>query len=338
MHGACSRWRSSLWFWLLAAACLVLPATEATADDASAQRQLDRARFAAEHLDYTGTLIQQQGPEMQTTRISYKASNKPDNQGGMERVEWLDGPAREYRRQGADIVWFLPRERRIIHDRRSGVDSFPALSFRSAAELLNHYRAGALARDRVAGRTAEVMRLLPLDELRYGYRFWFDASTGLLLRAQSINESGQVVRQTGFSQLSLGLQSAPRARMPVYDTRSWRVDKAVSGTADLSGWSFHLPAGFRQVSALRRVLGRGQSGTGEPREVVQVVFSDGLAGISVFIEPWSAARSAHPVQLGAVNMVGKRSGKFWLTIVGEVPMAAIRKVADTLEFSAPAIK
>lgn len=338
MRGTCSGWQSSLWYWQLAAVCMALFALDAVvdarADNASALHQLERARAAAERLDYTGTLIQQQGPELQTTRISHKA----DTLGGTERVEWLDGPAREYRRQGTDILWFLPRERRVIHDRRSGVDSFPALSFASASELLHHYHADALPRDRVAGRPAEVMRLLPADELRYGYRFWFDISTGLLLRAQSINENGQVVRQTGFSQLSLGMSPALRARAPAYDTRGWQVHKAVSGPADLSGWSFHLPPGFRQVSALRRVMGRSQSGTGEPREMVQVVFSDGLAGISVFIEPWSASRSAHPVQLGAVNMVGKRSGKFWLTIVGEVPMAAIRKVADTLEFSAPAIK
>jgi sigma-E factor negative regulatory protein RseB len=82
------------------------------------------------------------------------------------------------------------------------------------------------------------------------------------------------------------------------------------------------------------VIAAKQSGIGEARDVVQIVCSDGLASISVFIEPWSAARSQYPVQEGAVNMVGKRIGKFWLTIVGEVPMVAIRQVADTLEFSA----
>jgi len=82
------------------------------------------------------------------------------------------------------------------------------------------------------------------------------------------------------------------------------------------------------------VIPAKQGGIGEARDVVHIVCSDGLASISVFIEPWSAARSQYPVQEGAVNMVGKRVGKFWLTIVGEVPMVAIRQVADTLEFSA----
>jgi sigma-E factor negative regulatory protein RseB len=33
-------------------------------------------------------------------------------------------------------------------------------------------------------------------------------------------------------------------------------------------------------------------------------------------------------------MLGKRHGKFWLTIVGEVPLVTIRQVAESLEFSA----
>ena len=331
MRRAWSGWRVSLLCLRFCAACIAAAAGGAQADNAAALRQLERASAAAERLDYAGTLTEQLGPALQSSRIAHKAGPG----GGTERVELLDGPPREYRRQGADILWYLPQERRVIHERRLGADSFPALSLVSAAALLGHYRAGALARDRVAGRPAEVTQLLPLDELRYGYRLWFDVATGLLLRAQSINEQGQVVRQTGFSQLSVG---APLPRAPAYNTRGWRIEKAVSDPADLRGWTFRIPPGFRQLSAQRRVIGTSHSGIGVPREVVQVVFSDGLAGISVFIEPWSAARSAHPVQRGAVNMVGKRSGKFWLTIVGEVPMAAVRQVADTLEYSVPAIK
>jgi sigma-E factor negative regulatory protein RseB len=62
------------------------------------------------------------------------------------------------------------------------------------------------------------------------------------------------------------------------------------------------------------------------------VFSDGLAAISVFIEPGSQSRTEGSMQQGAMNIIGRRYGDFWLTIVGEVPAGALRQVANSIEF------
>jgi sigma-E factor negative regulatory protein RseB len=70
------------------------------------------------------------------------------------------------------------------------------------------------------------------------------------------------------------------------------------------------------------------------REVSQIVFSDGLAAISVFIEPGTQSRTEGSLQQGAMNILGKRQGEFWLTIVGEVPSNAIRQVANSIEYKA----
>ncbi len=325
--------------WLLLAFLLALSGLAGARETAvtgeeQAARLLERARAAALRLDYTGTIIHYQGPGLQTTRIAHTL----EQGGGVERVQWLDGPARDYLRRDTRITWYLPQERRVVHDHVAGMRSFPALSFASARELLRHYQASVLPSERVSGRSAELLQLQPADELRYGYRFWFDTATGLLLRAQRISENGQVVAQTSFSQLAVGRKAVERLRWPRHDTRGWQTERAMHGEADASGWSYRLPDGFRQVASLRRIIGSTQGGTGSPRDVVQLVCSDGLAGVSIFIEPWSASRSAQPLQQGAVNMVGKRVGRFWLTIVGEVPMAATRQIADSLEFTAPALK
>jgi sigma-E factor negative regulatory protein RseB len=55
----------------------------------------------------------------------------------------------------------------------------------------------------------------------------------------------------------------------------------------------------------------------------------------VFIEPWSPRHEGLPLQQGSLNMLGKRHGKFWLTIVGEVPLVSIRQIAESLEFVGP---
>jgi sigma-E factor negative regulatory protein RseB len=297
----------------------------------AAVRSLERARDAAERLEYTGILITQQGPQMNTSRIIHKRESKE----AVERIEMLDGQPNEIVRRGEEVTWYLPRERRIIIDRQPGARSFPGIAQLSNSQLLEHYRFRFLQKDRVAGRESTVLQLQPLDGLRYGYRFWIDTNSGLLLRAQSISERGDVVAQIGFSEVTIGAQPPSRGRDRLIDTRGWQTERAVTGPADVSGWVMQLPPGFVRLAAQRRVIAAAHSGIGEPRDVVQIVCSDGLASISIFVEPWSAARSAVPVQEGALNMVGKRIGRFWLTIVGEVPMTAVRQIADSLEFSAP---
>ena len=326
-----------------------------TATAVRAERQLERARDAALRLDYAGIVLQQLGPNAQTLRITHMADaiglpGSSDSTGStgtsgstgahsdITRVQPLEGPPRDMVRQGARVTWYLPQERVVIHDQLTGTPGFPVLSFGSASALLAHYRTRSLINDRVAGRSSEVLQLQPVDGLRYGYRLWFDAATGLLLRFQSISEAGQVVAQTGFSQLAVWPTSAKRFQWREPDLRGWRTERAVTGPADPLAWSFRLPEGFSRISASRRRVGNAPGSAGDAREVLQILCSDGLAGISIFIEPWSEASSARPVQHGAVNVIGKRVGRFWLTIVGETPMAALRLVADSVEFTAPAIK
>ncbi len=327
------RWGKALAFMMLL--CVSnLYAAVAIISSPHAQRQLERARDSARALDYKGIVIYLQGPESHTSRITHTA----DAGGGMMRVQPLEGEPREFVQRGSQLIWYLPRQRRVIHDQLTGTQSFPALSFSSVSELLAHYRIRELSQDRVAGRHADLLQLEPLDGLRYGYRLWFDSATGLLLRVQSISESGQVVAQTGFSQLAVWAPSGKRFRWHEPELRGWKTERVVTGKADVAGWSFRLPEGFSQVVALRRITGKLPGYAAESREVSQIVCSDGIAGISIFIEPWSEARSAQPVQRGPVNMLGKRVGRFWLTIVGETPMAALRVVADSLEFTAPPTK
>jgi sigma-E factor negative regulatory protein RseB len=104
--------------------------------------------------------------------------------------------------------------------------------------------------------------------------------------------------------------------------------------ANLSDWSVKaMPPGFRKVREMKRLITDTVSENVPPtqREVSQIVYSDGLAAISVFIEAGSQSRTEGSMQQGAMNIVGKRQGDYWLTVVGEVPAAAIKQVANSIE-------
>jgi sigma-E factor negative regulatory protein RseB len=69
---------------------------------------------------------------------------------------------------------------------------------------------------------------------------------------------------------------------------------------------------------------------------MQWIFSDGLASVSLFVEPYDAQR--HPretmVAMGATHALTQRiaeKGDWWLTVVGEVPPATLKAFAQSLE-------
>lgn len=312
-----------LWLCLLAAGAAF---ADAPARDAGALALLERARIAAERLDYRGVFVRQRGDEVSSTRITHRRAGSRVQ----EKLESLDGRASETIRRGDQLVTYLPEQRRKIIESRVQGPGFPAITAPSARELATQYNIRTFAGERVAGRPATAVALDSRDAFHFGYRFWFDRETGLLLRAQRVNEQGQVVEQIAFAELNIGRQPPSRLRPSVGDTRGWQVENLSAEPAELQDWRLRwLPDGFRRIGAVTRSL-VGERGS--LREVDQILYSDGLAGLSVFIEPWTPERSASPLQLGALNMVGKRHGKFWLTIVGEVPMAAIRQVAEAVEF------
>lgn len=311
-----------LWLCLMLAGPVL-----AAAPAADAWALLERARQAALQLDYSGVFILQRGREVGSTRIVHLRDGKSTQ----EKRERLDGPPSETLARGDELATYLPKQKRLLIEARGIQPGFPGLVSLRREQLERYYTAHRFDGDRVAGRPTVAIALDPRDGYHYGYRFWFDASTGLLLRLQTVSEHAEVVEQVAFTEFKPGGITPAKLKPGVSDTRGWRIDRAEVRPLNLSGWRLGwAPGGFVRVSSVARTLG---SANGGRREVSQLLYSDGLAGLSVFIEPWTPERSTSPLQLGALNMVGKRHGKFWLTIVGDVPMAAIRKVADAIEFA-----
>jgi len=271
---------------------------------------LNRSQIAVQRLEYSGTFVYQQGSQVRTSRIARKRTAKSV----IEKLEVLDGQSQEYVRNGEETIHYLPAERRIIVEHHTSERSFPDIRFNNPREIIRYYSVHALGIDRVAGRDVMGFALEPRDGLRYGYRFWSDRASGLLLRAQTLSEKGEVIEQISFSQLSIGNVRSSQVKTSHANTRGWRVENASATSNESSGWKAGwLPGGFKLVSTAKRVLGHSLN-TNEPREVIQLVFSDGFAGISVFIEAWSPNHDSLPLQQGSLNMLGKRHGKFWLTI------------------------
>lgn len=299
---------------------------------------LKKIQIAAQKLNYSGTFVYQQGSQMRTSRITHLLRGREE----VEKLEILDGNPREYIRSNDEVICYIPETKTLQVEKRIAHDIFPAILATDPVSVASFYDVKKAESGRVAGRDCQAIVLEPNDNLRYGYKLWADKATGLLLRAQTLNEKKEVVEQIAFTQIAIGNIDRERAAPTYPDVRGWRIENAVMSQASLSGWSVKdLPPGFKKIREVKRMVSDAPDSmttlaVSEPVrqwEVSQMVFSDGLAAISVFIEPGSQSRTEGSMQQGALNIIGRRQGDFWLTIVGEVPSAAIRKVANSIEFT-----
>jgi sigma-E factor negative regulatory protein RseB len=300
------------------------------------QAWLNKTQVAARKLEYSGIFIYQQANVVRTSRITHVLQGKNE----IEKLEVLDGKPREFIRRNDEIIAYVPETKTLLVEKRLTADVFPAILTSSADSLTLYYNVKKAENGRVAGHDCQVLVLEPKDDLRYGYKLWADQNTGLLLRAQTLNDKREIVEQISFSQIEIGRINRHRVDSSFPNTHGWRIENALMRQVESSVWTIKsVPPGFRKVREIKRLLSDAPTAVSSgqrqvehsQREVLQIVLSDGLAAISVFIEPGSVSRTEGYMQQGATNIVGKRHGDFWLTIVGEVPSAAIKQVANSIE-------
>jgi sigma-E factor negative regulatory protein RseB len=219
----------------------------------------------------------------------------------------------------------------VVKVDRRAERSFPALVPERVAELARHYDISLGETRRIAGFDCQAVLLKPKDDLRYGYKLYADVSSGMLMRAVTVDPAGEPVEQFTFTQLAIGGVTRAMVR-PRNAARSWRVEDAEAAPARLAGWQLasELP-GFHKVVELKRRLG-------ESRPVGQMVYSDGLAAVSVFIEPLAGRHD--PVRtglasMGAIHIYTREVANHMITVVGEAPAASVQRIADSVEFRQP---
>lgn len=301
--------------------------------DRSPAEWLQAIQHAAERLTYSGTIIMQRGGVVQSSRLIHVY------EGGVsqERLQVLDGRQREYLRRGADVDSLYPESRTIRRERRAEQEAFPAVGAGAPGEILMRYRFRVGGIERVAGVECRVLVLEPLDALRYGHWLCAERNTGLLLKAKTLDAERRPMEQLSFTDLRLGDRVDRGQLRSPWVTDGWRVEPAdiVMAENDAPGWRVGSLPGFRQLRAVTRQMIDG----GVVRSALHFVLSDGLASLSVFVEP--VADDGMQVETsqvhGTVSAFARRVGDVMVTAVGEVPLATVRQAAlSVAQVSIPA--
>lgn len=302
---------------------LVIAPASALADDGLAMMQ--RIAQESRQLTYSGTFVYRSGGKVDTSRIAHSNSDGVE----VERIEALDGSPREVLRTGSEVKCFLPEGRLVIVENRSRQRGFPTLLPAGLGRLTEHYAISNGGEGRVAGVTSRIVLLKPRDDLRYGHELWMDPASGLLLKANLVGAAGETLESFAFIQVKIGGPLEHGALKPNFDGEHMRVQKvrAIEIRPEELGWSFrNLLPGFRRVAAMKRQTAPENS------ESLHVVFSDGLASISVFIEAGSSAGETEIVSTsGPVSVYRRQVGEHRLLVMGEVPPLAVRRLGDGVE-------
>ena len=299
-----------------------------TAHAADAEDLLARMQRAAQTLNYDGTFVYQSGDQLETLRIVHRVGRH----GVQERLVSLNGAPREIIRSNREVRCYLPDgHAALIEHRRADTHNFPALVPGSPKAIESGYVVKVGRDERVAGRRARLVTISPRDAYRYGYQLWADEATGLLLKAGLIDEHGAVIEQYMFTQVSIGRPIPNTALAPQYATRNSVRLPAVDPTlVDAPGqWKpERMPGGF----ALTARVVRQRPGTDQPVE--HLVYSDGLAVVSAFIEPLAASDGPQAidglVRMGAVHAFGKVADGHRVTVVGETPAATVAMIGESM--------
>ena len=295
-------------------------------------RWLERMNHALTTLNYDGTFAHWEGGKVEMLHIIHRVADGTVS----ERLVSLDGSGREFIRTGASLTCYLPDKHVVLVERTpakvSLLSGFPAIDEQTA----RFYDIKEVAHMRFNRRGTHVITVMPRDQYRYGYRLWIDDSTAMPLKTQLCDANGNVIEQVVFANLKVRSHipdSAFRASISTTGFQWLRNDSPPLKdpvTAGGTVWNAaQLPPGFHMT------VRAAQTMPGSPGPVDHLVFSDGLASVSVFVETHVEATSGQAVvesaRVGSSYAFSTVVDGHKVTAVGEVPPETVRFIADSVK-------
>ncbi|HEX3395515.1 MAG TPA: MucB/RseB C-terminal domain-containing protein [Steroidobacteraceae bacterium] len=328
--------------WLISCALVgaLLSSTPQARGAAGPREWLEKMNKALATRNYDGTFFHISGGRVETMRIVHRVRAGRVT----ERLQSLDGSGREFVRANDELTCYLPDQHTVLVEPRQDRGPFLGSLPQFDASVGDFYRIEALPDAHILGRPARVIAVNPKDQFRFGYRLWLDEKTAMPLKTQLCDSRGQVLEQIFFARLDMpeNIPDSDLAPTVHTDGMRWvRQGPAVdSASAALAAYrASQLPPGFRLTVQGAQTLG------GASAPASHLVYSDGLATVSVFVEEQhssdsgAAAAPDSPNQTPMQGLARVGSGYAFSTVVQGHQVTAVGEVpAQTVEFIAHSVK
>jgi sigma-E factor negative regulatory protein RseB len=310
------------------AALLIIAAfpVSALAGD-EAHEWLERLSAAMSQMSYQGTFVYVQGDEVDTMRITHVA----DENGVRERLVSVSGSEREVLRDADGVRWVQGDDHSVMQDSAFGRSFFPELPIESLSDENSPYLLKLGESGRIAGHTGRKLEIIPADKYRYGYRLWLEEHSALLLKWELLASKGKSLAKLMFTDLKLGsmvdvkeLESTSRMRQYKTQDSHLPTDKGLAHASPR--WQpSSLPPGFRLTA--HRYKGLKEEGVFE-----HLVYSDGIAAVSVYVESGAGMKSVPGLsRLGTTHAYSRSLDDVTITVVGDVPAITVKTIGNAIE-------
>lgn len=285
---------------------------------------LNRMGSAVQNTSYEGTVIRIQDGKAEALKVVHTISDGVIH----EKVVAQEGNGLEIIRIGNEVHCILPDSKSVLveewDDQSTLFSTLPSSEVRFGSE----YDVSLVREERVAGRQTILLAIRPHDTYRYGHRIWLDTETAFPLQTQLIGEDGTAIEQVKFADISLNKEIPASALAPSISTENFRwlaqPSRHASHEVEADWTSDDLPPGFRAVST------HGETMPGSDEVVTHILYSDGLANVSVFVTSQVKASASGPSRVGGSNSFSASVDGHQVTAVGEVPAMTVEQIATTM--------
>jgi sigma-E factor negative regulatory protein RseB len=305
------------------AAIALLASGIARAADPAAEELLRRMSESLRRVDYEGSFIYQQDGRTDALRIFHLGGERE-----RERLVSLTGARNEIVRDDRTITCIqtgLAPTRFALRNESGLLPLTP-----NVRALGAEYAVSVAGADRVAGYDASIVDIVPRDPYRYGYRLWLSRDNQLPLRSAIVDAKRQPLAQFMFVALDVGAKPSEADLAPVETVAGAVNADADNGINRRPAWRVDAPAGFRLV---RTELA---AGTAELSE--QLVYSDGIASVSIYVEPHADATKTEgatafaesTIVRGVLSIHSRDAAGLKVTALGNVPPATVQAMARSV--------
>lgn len=310
-------------------ALLAFSSTAFSNQATEAMAQIQKMSDAMSNKSYSGEFIYLHGSQIESMSIQHVKTKN----GVKERLFSLNGEAREVFRDDENLTCVWPNSKKIIQDKSRKVLFSPLWIPDDVTRLAKFYEFKIVGTGRVANRLGKIILIKPKDAMRYGMQVWIGEKQGYLLKSELLDTSGAVLEQVMFTHISsiknpeivaLSLVPKPTVNYSLVTTHTATEDNRMMPD---SAWKMEkLPVGFWQESAYKKPI---QDADGFTHHMV---FTDGLASLSLFIEKQTSDSLMGSSSMGAINAYGIIINGFSVTAVGEVPQKTVKQLVSSIYY------
>lgn len=297
----------------------------AIADDNPAKTLLLKMADAVHNRNFDASFVVVKGNAMEPYRWLHAKKDNTE----LEHLSLLNGAGLEMVRVNSQVTYFEPQSEPYSINTDSIAGPIPEVLFKNIERLSAHYDFVLGGKGRIAGRAAQLVRIESKDEFKFNYWLWLDTESSLLLKSAYVDHQGEMLEQLQLTHISVTEQPAPMLLEIL--NRDFPTPLPLNAEKDettntVNNWQIGwLPKGFNLLKSDRHKLDLNNELTD------YYLYSDGLVEVSVFVQrPLPGRRPSGALSSGATTVYVHNAGGFDVSVVGNVPSATAKAIAESV--------